>query len=72
MQSVSKCTTLECSTFAYVVEVPQKRSTSIQIRLTPAEKKVIDRAAEEQGFVTAGWARSVLLREARRLVEGKE
>ena len=72
MRSVSKCTTPECSTFAYVVEVPQKRSTSIQIRLTPAEKKVIDRAAEEQGFVTAGWARSVLLREAKRVADGKE
>jgi hypothetical protein len=46
--------------------VPQKRSTSIQIRLTPAEKKVIDRAADEQGFVTATWARAVLLREAKR------
>lgn len=68
----SICTTAKCSTFAYVVHVPQTRTTSIQIRLAPAEKKLVDRAADEQGLPAASWARSVLLREARRTVDSKE
>ena len=42
----------------------EARPEVLQIRLSPAEKKALQRAAKASGGPISGWARAVLLREA--------
>lgn len=45
----------------------ERRSGRMEIRLTPAEKKVFEEEAARRGFLTvSAWARSVLIQECRR------
>jgi hypothetical protein len=45
----------------------RRKSPDLTIRLTPAERATIDRAAEKRGErAVSSWARGVLLREAAR------
>ncbi len=45
------------------------RTARLEMRLTDEEKEVIDRAAELVGAETpGGWARTIVLREARRIL----
>ena len=43
------------------------RSNVLRIRLTVAERQVLEEAAREQGLDTSSWARSELLRGAKKL-----
>jgi uncharacterized protein (DUF1778 family) len=50
----------------------EKRSQTIVIRVTTAEKRTIAKAAELDHYDVSPWARALLLKEAeRRIDEGK-
>jgi hypothetical protein len=52
--------------------MPDKRSETLVIRVSAAEKRAIVRAAELDHYDVSPWARALLLREAeRRIDEGK-
>jgi len=52
--------------------MPDKRSETLVIRVTAAEKRLIARAAELDHYDVSPWARALLLRESeRRIEEGK-
>jgi uncharacterized protein (DUF1778 family) len=44
----------------------EKRSQVIYIRVTPTEKKLIERAAEADHLMASSWVRSLVLREIER------
>mgnify|MGYP001297517290 CR=1 FL=1 len=49
--------------------MPDKRSETLVIRVTAAEKRLIARAAELDHYDVSPWARALLLREAERRIE---
>jgi uncharacterized protein (DUF1778 family) len=49
--------------------MPDKRSQTIVIRVTAAEKRVITKAAEMEHYDVSPWARALLLREAERRID---
>jgi uncharacterized protein (DUF1778 family) len=54
------------------LRMPEKRSQTIVIRVTTAEKRIITKAAELDHYDVSPWARALLLKEAeRRVDEGK-
>ena len=48
------------------------RETKVMIRLSDAEKELLDQAAQTSGLMTASWARMMLLRLARQPTKGEE
>ena len=56
----------------FIARMPDKRSETLVIRVSAAEKRAIVRAAELDHYDVSPWARALLLREAeRRIDEGK-
>ncbi len=50
----------------------EKRSQVVYVRVTPTEKKLIERAAEADHLLASSWVRSLVLREIeRRAAEAK-
>jgi uncharacterized protein (DUF1778 family) len=43
----------------------------LRIRLTPEQRKAVDRAAKSNSLESSTWARSVLMREAEKVNQGK-
>ena len=48
----------------------ETRENILRIRLTETERKTLDDAASGESLDTSSWARSVLMKEARRLAGG--
>jgi uncharacterized protein (DUF1778 family) len=44
----------------------EKRSQVVYVRVTPTEKKLIERAAEADHLLASSWVRSLVLREIER------
>jgi uncharacterized protein (DUF1778 family) len=44
----------------------EKRSQVLYVRVTPTEKKLIERAAEADHLLASSWVRSLVLREIER------
>lgn len=50
----------------------ETRENILRIRLTGTERKTLDDAASGESLDTSSWARSVLMKEARRLQSGED
>lgn len=50
----------------------RKSDRPLRIRLTDAERTLLDRAAQRDGKPTATWARNVLIAEANRIMSGEQ
>lgn len=56
----------------YATEATERRTERLQIRLKTEEKELLEAAAKEEADLDfSNWSRRVLLREARRVLEGR-
>ncbi len=49
----------------------KKRQHDLRVRLTEAEREVIERAATHDGLATSTWVRHIILQAARERLDGR-